>query len=86
TYCGMRDAVMRLDGGGGGMRDAVSMGDTGCVPMPENTVEACTDGVSNDCDRFIDCEDRDCCGVVSCGPTTYCGRWDGGVRDAMVAP
>lgn len=45
-----------------------------CVSGPESTVSRCTDGCSNDGDRYIDCEDRDCCGVVTCAPTTYCGR------------
>lgn len=52
-----------------------------CPTMgPENTVEACTDGCSNDGDRFVDCDDFDCCGIVVCEPTTSCGRLDAGPR------
>lgn len=44
-----------------------------CTPGPEETVAACTDGCSNDGDRYIDCEDFDCCDVVSCPAGTACG-------------
>ncbi len=50
---------------------------------PEDTVAACTDGCSNDGDGFADCEEFDCCDVVTCGPSTFCGRTgmrDGGMR------
>lgn len=45
----------------------------GCALGPEDTVQACTDGCSNDGDRYVDCEDFDCCPVVSCAPGTACG-------------
>jgi len=48
-------------------------GHPGCVQGPENTVTACTDGCSNDGDAYVDCNDFNCCGVVTCGPTTTCG-------------
>lgn len=49
-----------------------SMQNTG---FEENTYETCTDGYSNDRDRFVDCDDSDCCAVVpSCGADTFCGR------------
>ena len=47
--------------------------DPGCTFGPENSVAACTDGCSNDGDRYTDCEDRDCCALVSCPAGTYCG-------------
>lgn len=43
---------------------------------PENTLEACSDGCSNDHaeDNFVDCFDFDCCDVrTDCPPTTPCG-------------
>jgi hypothetical protein len=50
-----------------------------CTSGPENTLAACTDGCSNDGDRFIDCDDFDCCGVrTDCTPTSSCGRRDAG--------
>ncbi|NMO17246.1 hypothetical protein HPC49_24765 [Pyxidicoccus fallax] len=55
-----------------------------CVARPENSPAACTDGCSNDGDSWADCNDRDCCGVVSCPLDTECGRraTDGGTSDA----
>ena len=44
----------------------------GCESGAENTARRCTDGCSNDSDGYIDCEDRDCCGVVTCAMGTYC--------------
>jgi hypothetical protein len=44
---------------------------------PENTVEACTDKVDNDGDKFVDCNDFDCCKVVDCAkldPTSSCAK------------
>jgi hypothetical protein len=43
-----------------------------CPQGPENNVSACTDGCTNDGDRYIDCEDFDCCNVVSCPTGTAC--------------
>lgn len=43
-----------------------------CAAGAENTVAACTDGCSNDGDRWSDCEDFDCCPVVSCPLGTAC--------------
>ena len=64
---GMVDAGM-VDAGmvDAGMVDAgtVDAGtvDAGCVP----SAEVCTDGVDNDCDHFIDCDDINCQGRL-CG-------------------
>lgn len=44
----------------------------------EDEVASCTDGCDNNDDGFTDCNDYDCCGVVTCGATTACGRRDGG--------
>jgi hypothetical protein len=61
-------------------RDAGPPVDAGmCTSGPENTLAACSDGCSNDGDRFADCEDFDCCGVRrDCPPTSACGRRDAG--------
>jgi hypothetical protein len=61
TVCGMRDGGMsRVDAGPG---------------TPENTDQACSDGVDNDNDRFVDCEDFDCTRTAG---VTVCGTRDGG--------
>jgi hypothetical protein len=71
TSCFGRDAGTPRDGGA-----------TACtVSGPENTVEACTDSCSNDGDSYADCNDFDCCGVVTCGAGTSCFGRDAGVRD-----
>lgn len=54
-------------------------GTVSCLPGPEDNVAACSDGCSNDGDRFSDCDDFDCCGLVSCGAGTACFGRDGGV-------
>jgi hypothetical protein len=38
-------------------------GAVACTAGPENTAEACSDGCSNDNDRWADCDDFDCCDV-----------------------
>lgn len=44
------------------------------VPGPEDTLEACTDACNNDGDDFVDCEDSECCALLSsCAPGTFCG-------------
>ena len=43
-----------------------------CVLGPENTVAACSDGCSNDGDAYTDCDDYDCCNVVTCAKGTAC--------------
>jgi hypothetical protein len=62
SYCGKKGA-----GGAGGASGG-----------SENTVALCTDGIDNDGDKFIDCEDKNCCGVVTCDPATYCGKQGAG--------
>jgi hypothetical protein len=37
-----------------------------CVPSPETTDAACTDGRDNDCDRQFDCADADCRNARAC--------------------
>jgi hypothetical protein len=49
-----------------------------CVTGPENTAAACSDGCDNDGDPFVDCEDYDCCGVVSCPVSSACGMVEWG--------
>jgi hypothetical protein len=38
----------------------------------ENTLALCSDGISNDADAYIDCDDYDCCGVRTCPSGTAC--------------
>ncbi len=71
TACFGRDASVPRDSG------ARCMGDAGA----ENTVEACSDGCSNDNDTFVDCDEFDCCGLVACGAGTSCFGRDAGARD-----
>jgi hypothetical protein len=43
-----------------------------CAAGAENTAAACDDGCSNDGDGYVDCDDFDCCSVVTCAPGTAC--------------
>jgi hypothetical protein len=46
-----------------------------CELGPENTLERCSDGCSNDGDIYIDCDDYDCCKVrTDCPANTACGK------------
>jgi hypothetical protein len=47
-------------------------GMAGCALGPENTPAACSDGCSNDGDAYIDCNDFNCCNVVTCAKGTSC--------------
>ncbi len=85
------DARVRMDGAV--VRTDVPLDGRDCTNAAradggrENTIELCSDGCSNDGDRFADCDDFDCCSVagVTCGPSTQCGRpRDSGTRDAAV--
>lgn len=74
------DMVIEMDAGD----EDLGMGSDGSVGMDgggENTVEACMDGVDNDGDRYIDCNDFNCCSLVACAAGTSCNRVDGGRRD-----
>lgn len=42
---------------------------TDCGPPPP---ENCVDGVDNDCDGFIDCDDEDCVATDDCAPPVDC--------------
>ena len=97
SYCGRHavdggativDAGAATDAGttDAGAMDASTGTDSGpmcAAGSMENTLAACTDSCDNDGDHYIDCGDRDCCGVhgLSCPSTSYCGRHpvDGGV-------
>ncbi len=46
--------------------------DTCVANVDENTEELCNDGISNDGDRFIDCDDHDCDGTDVCKPEDKC--------------
>lgn len=46
---------------------------------PENTVSTCSDSRDNDGDTFIDCNDFNCCAIVTCALGTSCNpSVDGG--------
>ncbi len=53
-----RDVLFR-DAGRGDAAGCVRTGD-------ENNVTACTDGRDNDCDGYLDCDDRNCSCVAGC--------------------
>jgi hypothetical protein len=48
----------------------------------ENTAAACADGCDNEPDGFADCNDFDCCDLVTCGADTACGRRASGENNA----
>jgi hypothetical protein len=54
-----------------------SGGSGGSSGVKENTVELCSDKLDNDGDKYIDCDDFDCCAVVDCktiAPASACGK------------
>jgi hypothetical protein len=64
-------------GGSGGSGGTGGTGGSGGAGggSPENTFGACLDGLDNDNDTYIDCEDKECCAVVDCksiAPSSYC--------------
>lgn len=79
SHMGATDASSMQDTSS--MSDASTDGGAGGV---ENTSALCSDGVSNDDDAYVDCDDRDCCDVVStCAASTYCGRTGGGGENTL---
>ncbi|MBL8953160.1 MAG: hypothetical protein JNK82_20450 [Myxococcaceae bacterium] len=64
--------MMTTDGGSDGGTDA-GMPPL-CVPMPELTDVACSDGVDNDCDLRVDCNDVGCAGLTRDCTVASCGR------------
>lgn len=90
TRATMASVVVALLGlaacGGGGNRDSGPGGIDANIPAndafvatcgtmaDENTAATCGDGCDNDGDRFADCDDFDCCDLVTCGADTGCGR------------
>jgi hypothetical protein len=74
---GIGSCPARMDGGG-------STGSCDGGGTPENTRAACANGVDDDCDGFTDCNDFDCCGLVTCGAGTSCASRDAGV--VMLCP
>ena len=66
-----------------GCNDRNDPDDSG-TPLPdgatvENTVDLCSNGTDDDGDGDADCNDTGCCSVVTCDPSTACGRMpDGG--------
>ena len=64
-------------GNGGSSGTGGNGGSAGSSSGAENTVELCSDGKDNDGDKYIDCEDKDCCSLVDCkqsAPTSYCAK------------
>jgi hypothetical protein len=62
---------------GGAVDEIQSAATLACQQGPENTNAACSDGISNDGDAYIDCDDFNCCGAglnvcsccgTGCGP------------------
>lgn len=56
-------------GGEGGASTSTTTTSTGttCTPTgDEDTAEACDDGLDNDCDDFVDCNDFDCSSTAPC--------------------
>ncbi len=46
-----------------------------CPMAAEDTLATCSDGCSNDGDKFVDCDDYDCCAVrPDCPASSSCGR------------
>lgn len=72
------------DSGTGGTDSGMDAGSMACTMTgAEDTAAACGNGCDDDGDTFADCNDFDCCGAVTCGPTTQCGmRGDGGTPPA----
>ena len=53
---------------------------------PENTAEQCNDGIDNNGNSFIDCDEAGCCDVrKDCAATTYCGKKANSVPENTLA-
>jgi hypothetical protein len=64
-------------GGSGGSGGDPFGGSGGSTGSGENSVQACTDGADNDGDKFVDCDDFDCCALVDCkaiDPSSSCAK------------
>jgi hypothetical protein len=71
------------DSGTGGTDSGMDAGSMACTMTgAENTAAACGNGCDDDGDTFADCNDFDCCVLVTCGPTTECGMRDAGTPPA----
>jgi hypothetical protein len=78
--CGADTACGRRAVDAGPRADAFAMA---CATAGmENTAGACGDGCDNEPDGFADCDDFDCCDLVTCGADTGCGRRASGENNA----
>ncbi len=64
----------------------VVMGSPCALELEGETELSCRDGCDNDGDPYIDCDDRDCCGLASdCGADTFCGGVTEGPENSAAA-
>ena len=64
-------------------RDVMRADAAGCIRSgDENTPTACTDGRDNDCDGFLDCDDRNCSCVGTCPGAILGCACSGGVENS----
>ena len=69
--CNTEPAPGDGDGDGDGSPVEQDCNDADALVFPGAT-EACADGIDNDCDALLDCEDVDCAGAVNCGSESSC--------------